>query len=232
MKSSIPPVHWDLPALPVKIQNQRTVPFIPRLYCNSFAIANSFCGKRSFQPGPAAPSPSRNGRLETKAADDLFENSVVLRMRRELCRDFDAPALLEVGAIEPPQAELAVAGALQQQGADMSLFRTSADHPDAIMEVGFGLRDRLPVDDPNQRPQRQIDENDKAGRQSRVQRMAASRQQARSRRAPQRGCGIEAGNLKPLAKDDSRTQEADPRHNLGGHPRRASVVGKQTFEDP
>jgi hypothetical protein len=64
-----------------------------------------------------------------------------------------------------------------------------------------------------------------------MQRVSASHQQSHGRGAPQRACGIEAGNLKSLAKDDSRTQEADPGDNLGGHPCRASVVGKQTFED-
>jgi hypothetical protein len=48
--------------------------------------------------------------------------------------------------------------------------------PNAVVKVGFGLRDRLPVDDPNQRPQCQIDKNDKSRRQCRMQRMAASRQ--------------------------------------------------------
>jgi hypothetical protein len=59
----------------------------------------------------------------------------------------------------------------------MRLFRVSADDPNAVVKVSFGLRNRLPVDDPNQRPQGQIDEYDKSRRQRRVQRVAASRQQ-------------------------------------------------------
>src|SRR5258708_10733160 len=51
------------------------------------------------------------------------------------------------------------------------------------------------------------------------QRMATSRQKPHGRRAPQRGCGVEAGNLQPLAKDDACTQKADPGDNLGGYPR-------------
>ena len=152
-------------------------------------------------------------------------------MRCELCGDFDAPAFLKVGAIEPPQAELAVAGALQEQRSDMRFFRISADDPNAIVKVGFGLRDRLPVDDPNQWSQCEIDENDKARRHGSVQWRAAARQQSHGCRAPQCGCGIEAGDMKSFAKDDPCTQEADPGDNLGGHPRGTSVVRKQTFED-
>ena len=70
----------------------------------------------------------------------MFENGVTLRMSRELSDDFDASALIEVGAVEPPQAELSVARALQQQSSNVRLFRISADHPDAIVKVGFGLR--------------------------------------------------------------------------------------------
>jgi hypothetical protein len=91
----------------------------------------------------------------------LFENGVTLRMGRELRDDFDTPAVIEVGTVKPPQAELSVARALQEQSPDMRLFRVSADHPDAVVKVGFGLRNRLPVDEPNQRPQQQVDENDK-----------------------------------------------------------------------
>ena len=57
---------------------------------------------------------------------------------------------------------------LQQQSADMCLFGIPADHANAVVEVGFGLGDRLPVDDPDQRPQGEIDENDECRRQRRV----------------------------------------------------------------
>ncbi len=113
----------------------------------------------------------------------------------------------------------------------MRLFRVSADDPNPVVKVGFGLRDRLPVDDPNQRPQCQIDENDESRCQCRMPRMAASRQQPHGCRAPQRGRGVEAGDVKSFAEDDSRTEKADPGDNLGGHPCRATIVGKQTFED-
>ena len=94
------------------------------------------------------------------------------------------------------------------------------------MEVGFRLHERLAVDDPDQRPQDQIDENDESRRQRGMQRMAASGQQPDGRRAPQRSRGVEAGDLKSLAKDDARAQKADPRNNLRRYPRRASVVGE------
>src|ERR1700722_11606968 len=190
--------------------DQENLAFIPKRYCNSFSIASKAlrCSHLSFQARPDAPACGRNGRVETEAPDDLFKNSVVLRGRRELCGDFDAPALPEVGAVEPAQTELTVAGALQEQRADMRLFRISADDANAVMEVGFGLCDRLPVDDPDQWPQGQIDENDKHRRQRRVQRMAASREQPHGRGTPQCRCGIEAGDLKSLAKDDSGAEKA------------------------
>src|ERR1700687_2325467 len=125
-------------------------------------------------------------------------------MSRELGDDFDTPSLIEGGAIEPPQAELTIAGALQQQRSNMRFFRISADDANAIMEIGFGLRDRLPVDEPNQWPQQQVDENDKTGRQRRMQRMPRACQHSHRRRAPQSGRGVEAGDMKSLAKDDSR----------------------------
>ena len=76
----------------------------------------------------------------------MFEHGVVVRMRRKLRRDFDPPTLFEVGAIEPPQAELTVAGALQKQRANMGLLGIAADDANTVMKIGFGLRDRLPVD--------------------------------------------------------------------------------------
>src|SRR5260370_4462123 len=121
-----------------------------------------------------APTRGRDGCYKTEAVNDLFENCVAVGLRCELRGDFDAPAFLKVGAIEPSQTELAIAGALQEEGADMRLFWISADDPDAIMEVGFGLREWLPIDDPNQRPQRQTDENDKSRRHCLVQRVSSS----------------------------------------------------------
>jgi hypothetical protein len=94
----------------------------------------------------------------------------------------------------------------------MRLFRVSTDDADSIVKVGFGLRDRLPVDEPSQWPQQEVDENDKAGRQRRMQRMPGAYKHSHSRRAPQSGRG--ASDTKSLAEDDSRTQEADPGDNL------------------
>src|SRR5580692_12564774 len=128
-------------------------------------------------------------------------------MSRELRDDFDTPAVIEVGTVKPPQAELSVARALQEQSPDMRLFRVSADHPDAVVKVGFGLRNRLPVDEPNQRPQQQVEENDKTGCQRRMQRMPGACEHSHRRRAPQSGRGVEAGDMKSLAKDNSRAQE-------------------------
>lgn len=113
----------------------------------------------------------------------------------------------------------------------MRLFRISADDPLAIVEVDFGQRERLPVDDPDQRPQRQSDENHKARRKRRVQRMAAARQQPRGRRRPQRGGGVEAGGMQSLAKNDSGTEKADAGDSLGRHPRAAILSGKQAREN-
>src|ERR1700683_330969 len=97
------------------------------LICNQCPVEN-------FIPTPTRRSSWPPKRLvRDKAADDLFENGVVLRMGHELRGDFDAPAVLKVVAVEPPQAKLAVPGALQQQGADMRLFRAPADHADTVM---------------------------------------------------------------------------------------------------
>src|ERR1700675_2095835 len=149
-------------------------------------------------------------------------------MSRELGDDFDAAALIEVSAVEPPQTELTIAGALQQQRADMRLFRVSTDDADPIVKVGFGLRDRLPVDQPNQWSQQQVDENYKTGRQRRMQRMPGACEHSHRRRTPQGGRGVEAGNMKSLAKDDSCTQEADPGDNLSRHSCGTSLIRKQT----
>src|SRR5258708_8406695 len=205
---------------------------IPCTGVSSPPMRGSFFDDLLFQDWSDTPTRSRDGRLETKAADDLFEDGVALRLRRQLRGDFDAPALLEVSAIEPPQAELAVACALQEQGADMRLFRGSADHPNPVVKVGFGLRDRLPVDDPNQRPQCQIDENDESRCQCRMPRMAASRQQPHGCRAPQRGRGVEAGDVKSFAEDDSRTEKADPGDDLGSQPWRPTITPKQPSTTP
>src|SRR3981081_22111 len=152
-------------------------------------------------------------------------------MSRELRDDFDTPAVLEVGTVKPPQAELSVARALQEQSSYMRLFRISADDANAIVRVNFGLRDRLPVDEPNQWSQQQVGENDKTGRQRRMQRMPSACEHSHRRRAPQSGRGVEAGDMKSLAKDDSRTQEADPGDNLRGHPCGTAFIRKQTCED-
>src|ERR1700687_3958783 len=152
-------------------------------------------------------------------------------MSRELSADFNASAVRKIGAVETPQAELTVARTLQQQRANMSLLRIPADDADAIMKVGFGLRDRLPVDEPNQWSQQQVDENDKAGCQRRMQPMPSACQHSHRRRTPQRGRGVEAGDMKSLAKDDSRTQEADQADSVRRPPCGTSLIGKQPCED-
>src|SRR4029077_19312938 len=160
-----------------------------------------------FQKWSYTPARGRNGWFEAEAADHLFENRVALHGRGELRGHFDAAAFCKIGAVETPQAELAAASALQQQSADMRLLGISADDANAVTGIGFCLRDRLAVDDTNQRPQRQIDKNDKEGRQRGVQRMAASRKQSDRCRTPQRRCGVQPGHLKSFAKDNSRTEK-------------------------
>src|ERR1700680_3797118 len=108
----------------------------------------------------------------------------------------------------------------------MSLFRLSTDDANAIMKVGFGLRDRLPVDEPDQWSQQQVDENDKTGRQRRMQRMSRACEHSDRRRVPQRGGGVEAGDMKSFTKDDSRTQEANPGDDLGRHAGWTSLARK------
>jgi hypothetical protein len=61
--------------------------------------------------------------------------------------------------------------------------------------------------------------------------MAAARKQTYGRRTPQGRCGVEAGDLKSLAKDDPRAEESNSRDHLGCDARRAGVVRKQPFED-
>src|ERR1700733_8051527 len=112
-------------------------------------------------------------------------------MSRQLGDDFATPAVIEAGAVKPPQAQLSGGRALQEKGSDMRLLRISADGPDAIMKVGLGLRNRLPVDEPNQRSQQQVDENDKTGGQRRMQRMPGACEHSHRRRAPQSGRGVE-----------------------------------------
>src|SRR5271169_5096002 len=139
--------------------DQKCVAFIPlasciHTCCNPLANASArFVCRELFQNRPNAPACGRNRWLQTEPADDLFENRIVLRGGSELRGYFDAAVFRKVGALEPPQAELAITGTLQQQSTDMRLLGISADHPHVVMKVGFCLRDRLPVDDPNQWPQ-------------------------------------------------------------------------------
>jgi hypothetical protein len=49
---------------------------------------------------------------------------------------------------------------------------------------------------------------------------------------PNHNCNwFEPGHLKSLAKNDTSTEETDPRHHLRSHPCGAAVVGKQTFQN-
>src|ERR1700737_3990638 len=57
-----------------------------------------------------APARGRNGWFKTEATNDLLEHGVALRMSRELGDDFAPPALIEIGAVEPPPAALTFAG--------------------------------------------------------------------------------------------------------------------------
>jgi hypothetical protein len=92
------------------------------------------------------------------------------------------------------------------------------------------LHDRLPVDEPDQRAQGQVDKHHKHRRGRGVQWMAAACQEPDRSRTPQRCRGVEARHLKSLAKDDAGAEEADPRDDLRSHPRRTCLVRKQALE--
>lgn len=73
----------------------------------------------------------------------------MLRRSGELGDDLNPTSTLKVDTFQTPQAELAIASVLQQQGSDVRLFRISAYDANTILEIGFSLCDRLPIDDPN-----------------------------------------------------------------------------------
>src|SRR3982074_1330861 len=95
-------------------------------------------------------------------------------MGREVPDGFDTPAVLEVGTVKPPQAELSVARALQEQSSYMRIFRISAEDAHTIVRVNFGWLDRLPVDEPNQWWSRMKSEIVKPGQGSGIQRMPSA----------------------------------------------------------
>lgn len=82
------------------------------------------------------------------------------------------------------------------------------------MEVGFGLRDQLPIDDPNQRAATKIEENDKTRCQP-----ACS------------GWPLNTGDMKSLAKVDSCAEKADSKDHLRRQLCGSSPIGKQTGEN-
>jgi hypothetical protein len=43
----------------------------------------------------------QDGRFKTESADDLFQDCIAIRLRRELRGNFDTPIFLKIGAVEP-----------------------------------------------------------------------------------------------------------------------------------
>jgi hypothetical protein len=77
---------------------------------------------------------------------------------------------------------------------------------------------------------KQVDENDEAGGDGRIERVSGSRQHPDRGRTPQRGRGIEPAHAQALAEDQSGAEEPDSRHDLGGDAGRTGFVGKQLLE--
>jgi hypothetical protein len=57
-----------------------------------------------FNAGLDAPARCRDCLFKAKAANDLLENRVALRLRCELRGNFDASTFLQIGALKTPQA--------------------------------------------------------------------------------------------------------------------------------
>ena len=79
----------------------------------------------------------------------------------------------------------------------MRFFGAPTNHTDLIVEISFGLDDRLTVDQFDHGPKQKVHQNHKPCRQRRMQRVTCARGQADSRRAPERRRGVESSDVQP-----------------------------------
>ncbi|PAV69365.1 hypothetical protein WR25_25824 [Diploscapter pachys] len=93
----------------------------------------------------------------------------------------------------------------------------------AIRRLHRAARDRDAVDRIDQRSQRRIGEQHHTGQQRRLGDHVRPRDRSHRRRTPERRRGVEPADVHPLLHDHARTEEADPRHDIGDHPDRLDV---------
>src|SRR5207302_10840362 len=150
-------------------------------------------------------------------ANDLFERRIVSVRRNEERADRDLGRILEIFAGQPMRPQPGTRRGLKQQRASMRLLLALAAQFDGI--AGFNLygAKRLPIDQTDQRTQKQIRQQSKCGGDSARDQLAGTGKGAYHRRAPQGGSGIEAGNVQALAEEHAGAEKADPGDDLRGN---------------
>src|SRR3984893_7517170 len=113
----------------------------------------------------------------------------------------------------------------------MRLLLALAAQFDGVLGFDLYSAERLAVDEANQRAQKKVCQQNKAGGDHTRDQLAGTRKCSDHRRAPKGRGGVEAANVDAFAKDHAGPGEADPGNDLRGDARWTAIGGNCHRED-
>ena len=99
---------------------------------------------------------------------------------------------------------------MQQHRAEVCFIRTATSRGHEISALDLGCDQWLPIDEGNDRPQQQINEQNKSCRHCRIGQLAGPRQNSDGGRTPDGGGRIEPTHARAFAEDEPGAEKADP----------------------
>jgi hypothetical protein len=113
----------------------------------------------------------------------------------------------------------------------MCLLLALAAKFDGIVRFDLDSAERLPVYEANQRTQKKVCQQNKAGGDHTRDQLAGSRKSADHRRTPEGRGSVEAANVDAFAHDHASAEEADPGNDLRGDARWTAIGSNRHRED-
>ena len=113
----------------------------------------------------------------------------------------------------------------------MRFVGAATGHGSEVSDLRLVGAQRLPIDEPDNRTQQEIDEHDKSRCHGGMGQITGACKNAHRRGTPKRGRCIEAAHAQPFAKDQPSAQKADSRSHLRRNASRAAVAREEVGKD-